>query len=47
MNMNRITVVGVGLEVGQLTFAAAEALTGGARVILHTDRFGCAQWLKE
>ena len=45
--MNRITVVGVGLEVGQLTFAAAEALTGGARVILHTDRIGCAQWLKE
>ena len=45
--MNRITVVGVGLEVGQLTFAAAEALTGGARVILHTDRIGCEQWLKE
>ena len=45
--MNRITVVGVGLEVGQLTFAAAEALTGGVRVILHTDRIGCAQWLKE
>ena len=47
MNMNRITVVGVGLEIGQLTFAAAEALTGGARVILHTDRIGCAKWLNE
>lgn len=45
--MNRITVVGVGLEIGQLTFAAAEALTGGARVILHTDRIGCAKWLNE
>ena len=45
--MNRITVVGVGLEVGQLTFAAAEAFTGGARVILHTGRIGCAQWLRD
>ena len=47
MNMNRITVVGVGLEVGQLTFAAAEALKSGARVILHTGRIGCAQWLAD
>ncbi len=47
MNMNRITVAGVGLEASQLTFAAAEALTGGARVILHTERVGCARWLKE
>lgn len=45
--MNRITVVGVGLEASQLTFAAAEALTGGARVILHTERIGCARWLQE
>ena len=45
--MNRITVVGVGLEVGQLTFAAAEALKSGARVILHTGRIGCAQWLAD
>lgn len=47
MNMNRITVVGVGLEAGQLTFDAAQALTGGDRVILHTQRIGCADWLRE
>ena len=46
MNMNRITVVGVGLEADQLTFAAAEALKSGARVILHTARIGCAGWLR-
>lgn len=45
--MNRITVVGVGLEAGQLTFDAAQALTGGDRVILHTQRIGCADWLRE
>ena len=43
--MSMITVVGVGLEVNQLTFAAAEALKSGARVILHTGRIGCADWL--
>lgn len=45
--MNKITVVGVGLERGQLTLDAAEALASGARVILHTGRIGCAQWLEE
>lgn len=45
--MGKITVVGVGLEIGQLTFAAAELLKSGAQVILHTEQIGCAQWLKE
>ena len=44
--MAKITVVGVGLEEEQLTLGAAQALTGGARVILHTARVGCASWLK-
>lgn len=41
-----ITVLGVGLEAEQLTFAAADALKLGARVILHTGRIGCAAWLE-
>lgn len=45
--MGTITVLGVGLEREQMTFAAAEALRGGKRVILHTDRIGCADYLRE
>lgn len=45
--MGKITVVGVGWEVGHLTLDAIEALTGGARVLLHTDRCGCAAWLRD
>ena len=45
--MGRITVVGVGWRRGQLTLEAAEALTGGARVVLHTERCACAGWLRE
>ena len=44
--MGTITVVGVGLEAGQLTFEAARALKSGAQVILHTGRIGCAEWLR-
>ena len=44
--MANITVVGVGLEESQLTLGAAQILTGGARVILHTARIGCAAWLE-
>lgn len=44
--MAKITVVGVGLEAEQLTFAAARALKSGARVLLHTGRVGCAAWLE-
>ena len=42
-----ITIVGTGWDRGQLTLRAAEILTGGARVILHTDHCGCAGWLDE
>ena len=45
--MGSITIVGTGWARGQLTLDAAEALTSGARVILHTDRCGCAAWLGE
>ena len=41
-----ITVVGVGLEAEQLTLAAAKILKSGAKVILHTARIGCAEWLE-
>ena len=47
MNMGMITIVGVGLEAGQLTLDATRALSGGAQVLLHTGRIGCAEWLKE
>lgn len=42
-----LTVVGVGLEIQQLSFGAADALLSGARVILHTERIGCADFLRE
>lgn len=45
--MKKITVIGLGLEKGQLTLDAVEALASGARVILHTGRIGCAEWLEE
>lgn len=47
IDMGKITLVGVGLELGQMTFAAAQALKSGAQVILHTERIGCTQWLRE
>lgn len=45
--MGKITVVGHGYEAGQLTLEAAELLKSGAKVILHTERCGCAEWLKK
>ena len=45
--MGLITVVGAGLAKDQLTLAAAEALVGAGRIILHTDHIGCADWLRE
>jgi len=44
--MGNIVVVGHGYEVGQLTLEAVGLLKSGARVILHTERCGCAEWLK-
>ena len=46
MAMANITIVGVGFAGGQLTEAVQAALTGGARVLLHTDRCPCAEWLR-
>lgn len=45
--MGSVTIVGAGWTRGQLTLDAAEVLASGARVILHTERCGCAEWLKE
>lgn len=43
--MGNIVVVGLGYEVGQLTLDAVGLLKSGAKVILHTGRCGCAEWL--
>ena len=45
--MGRITVIGAGWTVGELTLRAVEALKASDIIVLHTDRCGCAQWLKE
>lgn len=44
--MGVITIVGTGWLEGELTLSAMEALKSGTRVILHTERCGCAAWLK-
>ena len=43
--MGRITVIGTGFEEKQLTLEAVELLQSGAKVLLHTGRCGCAEWL--
>lgn len=45
--MGKITIVGVGWSMGELTLDAIDALKRGDTIILHTDRCGCAQWLDE
>lgn len=45
--MGAITIVGTGWTAGELTLGAIQALSSGDRVILHTDRCGCAGWLSE
>ncbi len=42
-----ITIVGTGWTRGELTLQIADILSGGARIILHTDHCGCAEWLAE
>ena len=42
-----ITIIGTGWLSGQLTLEAAEALRGGGNILLHTERCGCAAWLRE
>lgn len=45
--MGKLTITGTGWTRGQLTLDVLDALTGSARVILHTDHCGCAEWLRE
>lgn len=45
--MGNIIVVGHGYEIGQLTLEAVSLLKSGAKVVLHTGRCGCAEWLKQ
>lgn len=45
--MGEIAVIGIGYEAGQLTLEAVERLRSGAKVILHTGRCGCADWLRQ
>ena len=45
--MGKITVVGLGFTKGQLTLEAAELLKSGAKVILHTERCGAAEYMSE
>lgn len=45
--MGTITIIGTGWTAGELTLRAAERFKSGARVLLHTDRCGCAAWLNE
>lgn len=44
--MGRITVIGTGWTTGQLTLEACEIMKRGARIILHTERCACAEWLR-
>ena len=44
--MGEIVVVGVGYEPNQLTLEAVSLLKSGARILLHTSRCGCAEWLR-
>ena len=45
--MGKITVVGAGWTQGELTLNAVEALKRSDAIVLHTDRCGCADWLKQ
>ena len=45
--MGTITILGHGYEENQLTLEAVELLKSDAKVILHTGRCGCAEWLSK
>ncbi|NLD59521.1 MAG: nucleoside triphosphate pyrophosphohydrolase [Clostridiales bacterium] len=45
--MAQITVIGVGFRRGQLTEEAQRALKGPGAVVLHTERCGLTEWLRE
>lgn len=42
-----ITIVGTGWSGDELTLKAVDLLTGGGRILLHTDHCGCAGWLSQ
>ena len=45
--MGRITIVGTGWTEDQLTLEVMRALESRASILLHTDRCGCASWLRK
>ena len=45
--MGMITIIGVGLQIGDLTMRAATYLKNNHPIILHTQHIGCADWLKK
>lgn len=45
--MGIIKVVGAGWTQGELTLNAIEALKQSDAIVLHTDRCGCAEWLRQ
>ena len=45
--MGKITVIGAGWTEGELTLNAIEAMKRSDAVVLHTDRCGCAKWLRD
>ena len=42
-----ITVVRVGAEMDEMTLEAVNALKSAPKIVLHTQRCGCAEWLTE
>ena len=42
-----ITIIGTGWNRGELTLRAVDLMTGGGKILLHTDHCGCAEWLLE
>ena len=45
--MGTITIIGHGYEANQLTLESVQLLESGKKVLLHTERCGCAEWMKE
>ena len=45
--MGSITVIGAGLREGEITLEAAEALKSGKKIIMHTQRIGCTDYLNK
>ena len=45
--MGMITVIGVGLQIGDLTLKAVQYFKNNQPIILHTRHIGCADWLEK